>query len=307
MHRDEAAARAREEADEQRMQEIDAARRLAILRGETPPPLEDKQETDAEQAGQRRRERHALEPARDGSARKRKRNGEDDTDFEMRVAREQAEMGGRASRELLREPPNSASIIDTKGHISLFNAEEARRGEKKEDAEREAAKKKPIAEDQYRVRLADAAGKGATVKGPWYATPDDDASAALVPSKDVFGNEDPWRKVREVARLDASDPLAMMKKGAAKVREIGKDRRRETEEREKELKALRKEQRRREKHKRRKEENIDGSRNERRVIEPTRSEHADHGRRIERHERSKQKDEDRRRYKRHHRDGENAR
>lgn len=35
---DEAKAAEREELEEQRMQEIDAARRTALLRGETPPP-----------------------------------------------------------------------------------------------------------------------------------------------------------------------------------------------------------------------------------------------------------------------------
>ncbi|CCF31962.1 hypothetical protein CH063_00727, partial [Colletotrichum higginsianum] len=39
VRRDEAAAKAKEEAEEQRMQEVDAERRLAILRGEAPPPL----------------------------------------------------------------------------------------------------------------------------------------------------------------------------------------------------------------------------------------------------------------------------
>ncbi|KAK0651652.1 hypothetical protein B0T16DRAFT_454093 [Cercophora newfieldiana] len=218
VQRDEAAARAREEADEQRMQEVDAARRLAILRGETPPPLEDKQEHDSEAADRNTEGRH--ERARDRGARKRKRHGEDDTDFEMRVAREEAETGTRASRELLRGPSSSSlSLVDRKGHISLFDEEEAWRAEKKEDLEREAAKKKRKAEEPYQMRLVDAAGRVGTRTGPWYATPDGDASGALVPSKDAFGNDDPRRKVREAARLDASDPLAMMKRGAAKSRD----------------------------------------------------------------------------------------
>jgi hypothetical protein len=295
------------------MQEVDAARRLAILRGETPPPLEDKQERDAENADHRSTRRDAL--AREGVARKRKRNGEDDTDFEMRVAREQAEAGSHASRELLAGPSASLSLVDGKGHISLFNEEEARRGEKNEDAEREAAKKKRKAEEQYQLRLADAAGRGGGGTGPWYATPDGDASAALVPSKDVFGNDDPRRKVREAARLDASDPLAMMKRGAAKVRELGIERKRETEEREKELKALRKEQRRRDKERRRKDEHSDRPRasDERRASGSTRSERPHHSR--DRDEKSRHRDDDRRRHresdrhehKRHHHRSEDKR
>ncbi|KAK4453039.1 hypothetical protein QBC34DRAFT_422242 [Podospora aff. communis PSN243] len=273
VERDEAAARAREEADEQRMQEEDAARRLAILRGETPPPLEERlQKSDDEQAD-RGSARHYA-PSREGGPRKRKRkrHGEDDTDFEMRVAREQAEAGGHASRELLPGASSSVSLVDGKGHISLFNEDEARRGQEKEDAERDAAKKKRKEEEQHQVRLADAAGRGASKTGPWYATPDGDASGALVPSKDVFGNDDPRRKVREAARLDANDPLAMMKRGAAKVRELGKDRKREAEEREKELKSLRKEQRRRDKERRRRDEHSDRHKDGERDSRPTRGE-----------------------------------
>ncbi|KAK0626362.1 hypothetical protein B0T14DRAFT_509785 [Immersiella caudata] len=287
VERDEAAARAREEAEEQRIQEEDAARRLAILRGETPPALTECEERYDERADRDSARVHVL--GRDVRARKRKRYGEDDTDFEMRVAREQAEAGSRASRDLLLGPSSSVSLVDGRGHISLFNEEEARRGEEKADAEREAAKKKRKEEEEYQVRLVDAAGRGANKMGPWYATPDVDASGVLVPSKDVFGNDDPGRAVREVARLDANDPLAMMKRGAAKVRELGKERKREAEEREKELRSLRKEQRRKDKERRRRDERSDRPRDEERGSRSTRGERARHE--SDRHEKSRHRDD----------------
>ncbi|KAK3371832.1 hypothetical protein B0T24DRAFT_630536 [Lasiosphaeria ovina] len=320
VQRDEAAARAREEADEERMQAADAERRLAILRGEVPLPLEG----GGEDQDERKRRLHgtsAETPAaasRDGDSRradrkKRKRAGEDDTDFEMRVAREQAEAGDRVARELLVGPsakPFSSSssaaapLVDSRGHISLFGEVDEMgqqrflppggRGnsssEKNEEAEREAAQTKRQFQDQYQMRLVNAAGKdglGLTDGGPWYAAPDgDSSSAAPVPSKNVFGRDDPGRKAREAARLDASDPLAMMKRGAAKVREVDKERRREAEERQRELESLRKEERRSKKHRRRREEGRSGGNRTRDGVDTASGRHAEHeGQESSRHRR----------------------
>ncbi|KAK4458432.1 hypothetical protein QBC42DRAFT_276732 [Cladorrhinum samala] len=236
VRRDEAAAKAKEEAEEQRMQEEDAERRLAILRGEVPPPLEDAPP-----------EEDLARPSKDRlpfEGRKRKRAGEDDTDFEMRVAKERAEAGSRATRDLAPRGGDS-SLVDSKGHITLF-AEAQLPPEKNEEAEREAAQKQREYMDQYQMRMANAAGRdgqGLTKDGPWYASADGEAST-VVPSKNVFGKDDPQRKLREATRLDASDPLAMMKKAAAKVRELDKERKKLNEERERELEALRKEEKR---------------------------------------------------------------
>ncbi|KAK3683856.1 hypothetical protein B0T22DRAFT_263688 [Podospora appendiculata] len=262
---DEAVARAREEADEQRMQEVDASRRLAILRGESPSPLE----VPETRQGQDGESKHSHSHRRD---RKRKRTGEDDTDFEMRIAREQAEAGARVAHELslgaVEQLPStsstttSAPLYDGAGHISLFEPAPATGREKNPEAEREAAKKKREYEDQFQMRLVNAAGKdglGLTDGGPWYAAADgSEVSNALVPTKNVWGKDDPRRKVREATRLGASDPLAMMKRGAAKVRELDKERRREGEERERELRELRRDERRREKRRRRRHEGEHG-------------------------------------------------
>ncbi|KAK1772321.1 hypothetical protein QBC33DRAFT_582916 [Phialemonium atrogriseum] len=262
VRRDEAAAAAREAAEEQRMQEDDAARRLAILRGEEPPPPPPPPPRPEPESSSRRPPEHIAgeRPER----RKRKRAGEDDTDFEMRVATEQqrtpaaAAAGGEALSRLLPGPAAGAavSLVDERGHVALFappplDERAERDGGKKRERERED-------QSQGGMRFSDAAGRGGAGlvvggAGPWYAQAGGDGSAlgAEAPSKDVWGNEDPRRRMREAARLDASDPLAMMKRGAAKVRELGKERSREAKERERELRQLRKEERRRERRRRR--------------------------------------------------------
>lgn len=253
MRRDEDAARAKEEAEEQRIQEVDAARRLAILRGEVPPPIEEPEPEEAGLAPSRGHDRDTYS----GSGRKRKRHGEDDTDFEMRLARESATRKP-ASNPTTTTAHTCAPLVDSKGHISLFPSPEttgARPREKNEEATKEAARKERELKDQYQMRLVNAAGKegqGLTDGGPWYASADGEASAALVPSKNVFGRDDPERKVREAARLGASDPLAMMKRGAKMVRELDRGRKKEGEERERELRELEKEEKREERRRERK-------------------------------------------------------
>ncbi|KAG7053290.1 blastn match against entry EMBL [Colletotrichum scovillei] len=214
VRRDEAAAKAKEEAEEQRMQEVDAERRLAILRGEEPPPLPPTEETPDDEP--RRRDRDAGSFGRE--RKKRKRAGEDDTDFELRVARERSGVVQTAN-ETLRKSTSSAPIVDAAGHIDLFG-EERKQGRhlKNEEAEKEAAKKKKEMEDQYTMRLSNAAGKDGMV-GPWYAASGSRAELAeLEPAgKDAFGNEDPGRKKRDEQRIVANDPLAMMKMGASRL------------------------------------------------------------------------------------------
>ncbi|KAK1836058.1 hypothetical protein QBC39DRAFT_296846 [Podospora conica] len=243
VRRDEAEARAREEADEQRMQEADAARRLAILRGEIPPPLEPPTD-DALPSLPRHRD--------GGSARKRKRAGEDDTEFEMRVAREQQTTAVASVPAL--SASTAVSLTDSNGHISLFPPPETAaltKVERNPEVEREKARKERDLMDQYQMRFVNAGGSkealGAGKMGPWYAAGGSTAAGDgdAMPSKNVWGKEDPGRKVREVARLGASDPLAMMKRAAAKVRELGKERNKEAEEREREIKAMRREEKRR--------------------------------------------------------------
>lgn len=182
VRRDEAAAQAREEAEEQRMQEIDAARRLAILRGEVPPPLEDLDHDREPLPPSSSRDRDRDDYGAIAAGRKRKRRGEDDTDFEMRIARERVAAGDRAARELTIAAP--ASIVDDKGHLTLFappppepfSSSSRRGGEKGNDSDAEndkASRRERELKDQYQMRFVNAAGRdgrGLTDGRPWYAS-----------------------------------------------------------------------------------------------------------------------------------------
>lgn len=243
VRRDEAAAKAAEEAEEQRMQEVDAQRRLAILRGEVPPPLN---EADDEPVKEEARSRKPASSGPGSLQRKRKRHGEDDTDFELRLAKER-----NANTHHIPAPARKSSscttIVDSRGHISLFGDEKTRaHAQKNEEAEEETRKKRREYEDQYTMRLSNAAGKDG-IKQPWYSH----ADAQDEPLKDIWGNDDPKRKQRDTVRLAANDPLAMMKKGSSRVRELNQERRRLQEERDRDLEEMRREDKRREKHEQR--------------------------------------------------------
>ncbi|KAI9746040.1 MAG: hypothetical protein M1818_000721 [Claussenomyces sp. TS43310] len=236
VRQDEAVARAKEEAEEEHMQEIDAKRRMQILRGEEPEPL------PVEETA---RESHTSERHPRGSERerkKRKRHGEDDTDFELRLANEQAKASSADKQMMLRKPTIDAPLINHEGHIDLFPQEHKKPAiTKNVEAEKEAAQKKKEYEDQYTLRFANAAGFKQGLEDPWYSKRDADTRESTeVPSKDVWGNEDPRRKQREAARIVSSDPLAAMRQGAAKVRQVERERKRWTEGRERELAELQK-------------------------------------------------------------------
>ncbi|KAL7798223.1 hypothetical protein V8C37DRAFT_369144 [Trichoderma ceciliae] len=238
VQRDEAAAKAAEQEEEQRMQEIDAQRRLAILRGEAPPPLavEDDQNVESKKAWDATGDARSKFP--DGGHRRRKRPGEDDTEFELRLAKERKD-AAYSVVESSRKPASSAPIVDRAGHIDLFGDERARaHAEKNDEAEAEKKKKEREYEDQYTMRFSNAAGKDG-INRPWYSQRDGAAPDAS--SKDVWGNNDPNRKTRDTHRINSNDPMAMMKKGASQIRELKRERIKIQEERNEELRQLRKE------------------------------------------------------------------
>lgn len=304
--RDEAAAKAREEAKEERMQELDAERRIQILRGEipTPLPVEDKADDD-----------DGLESRSYGSGRERKRRkkaGENDTDFEMRIAAEQTGPKDSIDKQIVLRK-SDAPLVDRAGHIDLFPQEPSRKVvEKNPEAEKEAAKKKKEYEDQYTMRFSNAAGFKQGLENPWYskATAEPKEAEEDAPGKDVWGNEDPRRKEREAARVVSSDPLAFMKQGAAQVRQVEKERKRWREEKEREMRELEEVERRRKKHKRRREDDDEEDLEDFRLDEPdrgsSRRRHESHDReRRRRHKESRRSshrdDGDRHRHKHRHR------
>ncbi|KAM0279588.1 hypothetical protein ACHAQH_004544 [Verticillium albo-atrum] len=247
VRRDEATAKAEEEAEEQRIQEVDAERRLAILRGEEPPPL-------PEPSPERDDVPRDRQPSGGRERKKRKRTGEDDTDFELRIAQERSAVVRATGDDGVQSKTSDAPIVDRDGHIDLFGEDRKRdrRSEKHPEAEKEAEKKKREYEDQYRMRLSSAPGRGGMLN-PWYSKSTDDNAPPdefQATEKDVWGNEDPGRKKRAAERITSNDPLAMMKQGAAKVREVKRERQKGQQERDMELEKMRREDRRRERRER---------------------------------------------------------
>jgi hypothetical protein len=268
------------------MQEVDAQRRLAILRGEAPPPIEDEGETELEIAPDTSGDARSTFPG--SGRRRRKRPGEDDTEFELRLAKERND-ATYAIVESSRKPVSSAPIVDHAGHIDLFGDERARaHAEKNPEAEADRKKKEREYEDQYTMRFSNAAGKDG-ISQPWYSH--GEGVAPDVSTKNVWGRDDPDRKSRDTQRINSSDPLAMMKKGASQVRELKKERRKIQEERDEELRQLRKDSSHRERHR---------DRHSQREAQD-RGRHSDTKRHDSRRARSKDRDSDsRRRYDDHH-------
>jgi N-terminal domain of CBF1 interacting co-repressor CIR len=236
--RDEAAAKAIEEAEEQRMQELDAERRIQILRGKIPTPLAIE---DAPHSDHENRDKPIYSSGRE--RKRRKKTGENDTDFELRVAREdQASVASNPETQLVLRKENNAPLTDHRGHISLFPTSSVHPPvEKNPEAEKEAAKKKREYEDQYTMRFSNAAGFKQGLENPWYSKHTGGEVAAEneeVVGMDVWGNEDPRRREREAKRVVDNDPLAFMKKGAAQVRQVERERKLWREEKEKEMREL---------------------------------------------------------------------
>ncbi|KAJ4303809.1 hypothetical protein N0V90_002710 [Kalmusia sp. IMI 367209] len=245
---DEAAAAAREAAEDQRMQEIDAARRAAILRGQTPPPLPDEDPHKDERKRVGRKDGH--------DKKRRKLAGEDDTERDIRIAASFRGGNGdddddKARLVKLRKPTSDAPLTDHAGNINLFpvDVKEQMNREKNEEVEKEKRKKERALEDQYTMRFSNAAGRSG-LEQPWYASSgskvntdnqsDEKSNGYLgFESKDVWGNEDPLRKERAQSRITSNDPFAFMQRAQAQLKRSKDDKRKWAEERDRELMELR--------------------------------------------------------------------
>ncbi|KAE8377244.1 hypothetical protein BDV26DRAFT_293330 [Aspergillus bertholletiae] len=252
VRRDEAQAQAREEEQERRMQEVDAERRIQILRGErpsTPPPPP----RSPSPVSRHDKTNHAEDTAR--SRKRRRLAGENDTDRDIRFAREDAQIALAKREEFTATRSSDAPLYDSAGHIDLFPSQQPpdKRTEKNPDAEKESAERQKAYEDQYTMRFSNAAGFRQSVsQKPWYSSSGTEAMAPdSISGKDVWGNEDPLRREREKARVDANDPLAAMKKGVRQLKSVEQERRKWDEERRREMEVLKQEEKRRSRHRRR--------------------------------------------------------
>ncbi|KAJ5887923.1 hypothetical protein N7495_007964 [Penicillium taxi] len=252
--RDEAQAKALEEEEERRMQEIDAERRIQLLRGERPantppPPPQVLDRTDRNRTSDAGRDR-----------KKRRIHGEDDTDRDIRLAREDAAhyISMREESTILShrgDKDYQAPLVDSAGHINLFPAQGApKKAEKNAEAEADAEKKRKSHEDQYTMRFSNAAGfKQIAGSQPWYSSGSRTAEAPeSMPEKNVWGNDDPMRKERVKFRMDASDPLALIKRGVRQLKATEQQRKlRNEQEHQNQLEVSKTQERDRSKHKRR--------------------------------------------------------
>jgi len=266
VRKDEADQQAREEEYERRMQEQDAVHRIAVLRGEVPPPIKAPSPPPA-QTGSARQSRDGAD-VRD---RKRRRlRGEDDTDRDMRIAREDG-AAGAAVREKLSHgerdrQDGDVSVTDHAGHIQLFAAPNERallKNSRNAEAEAEKAKKAREIEDQYTMRFSNAAGfKQSVSSAPWYASSSKPDLDTQIPSKDVWGNEDSSRRDRDQTRLSTNDPMAFMRKAQSQLRQSETDKEKWKVQKERELRELdraEKEERRRRRERRHKREHRERS------------------------------------------------
>lgn len=180
----------------------------------------------------------------------------------MRAAQESRLDSNKERQVILRTAGKevNAPITDVRGNISLFPLpEKDRKAEKNPEVEREAERKKREYEDQYMMRFSNAGGfKKDLGEKSWYVKGDvlGEGDKGESGGKDVWGNEDPRRRERELRRVVENDPLAFMKLGARKVREVEKERKAWREEKDREIKELEDADRAR-RRKRRREENAD--------------------------------------------------
>lgn len=262
---DEAAFAAREQEHKKLLAEHESAKRLAQLRGVTPPPSPPPLEAINDEHGSVRSEKRSRDPSeRDprGKGRKRRRlAGEDDTDRDIRLAREGVEVRedkneqartqisrGRECHAKKKEMP----ITDRHGHIQLFAPEKKpRRGdEKNEEAEAERERREREMEDQYTLRFSNAAGFKKGIKDkPWYADGNEGGtgcSGTEVVTEAVAGEiihkRYEGRQRRDAARRVAADPMSMMKSAQAKLKQVHREKEEVRREREHGLMMLRQEQ-----------------------------------------------------------------
>lgn len=156
MRRDEAEAQAKEDEEDRRLQDVESERRLKLLRGQQIEdlPAEEEHLTTLTRKKDRGHDR-----------KRRKLIGEDDTDRDLRLAKERAAQQSRPS-DVVRT--TNEPLVNSEGHINLFPPN-LQRKEKNAEAEAERAKKQREYEDQYTMRFSNAAGIKQNSAAPWYS------------------------------------------------------------------------------------------------------------------------------------------
>ncbi|KAL1310796.1 hypothetical protein AAFC00_001039 [Neodothiora populina] len=241
--RDEAVAAAKEEEHERLMQEQDAQRRTALLRGEKPPEFEPIPEPLDSSAPPRQRNDDGF--SKEERKLRRRLRDEDETSYAIRVAKLDRERAEDLSRSgLLRQRPSSHDDSNRDRLEELFNF-----GRAVEDAILPAptavsethTRKKKTKDDHDHDHDPSNAQK--QQQDPHAFGPSNLAAIQKKPaiwdlrspdhqglSRDAFGRPDPKRTIRDQKRLGQSDPLAFMKQAQEQLKQAKAQRaKRETE------------------------------------------------------------------------------
>ena len=199
----------------------DAAVRAAKLCGEDPPspPAERIKELERIIDPNVSKKRPGAEKDKEERSsvdwkKRRKLNGEDDTDRDIRVARLERE----GAQEEKKRKERKAPILDERGHIQLFAPEEEKGVQKNEEAEKEKRTKERELEDQYTMRFSNASGYRQENGDPWYIDRERRRESETV-GKNAFGRDDPRRHERDKARMLSKDPMAAMQAAQHKLKE----------------------------------------------------------------------------------------
>jgi hypothetical protein len=152
-------------------------------------------------------------------SRKRKRlPGEDDTDRDLRHAKDVANQQEKSVVKL-RPTDDDAPLVNGQGNISLFP--ESSKKDRRLEISKEKQRQKET-EETYGTHLKDALGTRKGSKGTWYL--DKDRAVKDSKGQDVWGNEDPRRQQRQSQRMSSADPLAFMKKAQVQLKEVKRER-----------------------------------------------------------------------------------
>ncbi|ERS96595.1 hypothetical protein HMPREF1624_06804 [Sporothrix schenckii ATCC 58251] len=234
VRRDEAEARARE-ADEVRQQRAaESSQRAAQLRGEADPDASlehTKWAAAAELATSLTSKTPPPAPAvalHAPTRRPRKRHGEDDTDFEMRMARQYVEEEGKASKRqkmTVAAVEKDRPIVDRNGNIDLFSQLADGGAIGTQTSRTQPAGPSPDVPPSS-MRFADAAG-GENALSAWYAGekgPTPASKPSFSPSAVSASNKPRRPPLPAPPGSMAADPLEAMRQAAATIRTLKEER-----------------------------------------------------------------------------------
>ncbi|EXJ88067.1 hypothetical protein A1O1_04995 [Capronia coronata CBS 617.96] len=182
--------------------------------------------------------KESLDISRIKRIQKRRLAGEDDTDRDIRIARQTQQLASTAPKRQRVSDKNDddISIVDANGNISLVPVPTTQQQEPKKPLR--------VEDDPYTVYLSHAAGRGkGAADKPWYSSTSDGNVLAGVnremeESRAEWGDSSRRRRDRDAMRIAANDPLAMMKQGVKQLREAERLRKEWMEQRERDLREV---------------------------------------------------------------------